>query len=126
MEMGKVPFEEEFCLLVVLRKLKEMIGIIEKQRAAIEALCLRFKVQRLELFGSALTNDHFDEQNSDLDFLVEFLPLQHGQHADTYFGLLEALENLFGRNIDLVMTTAIKNPYFLESVNQSRRVIYAA
>ena len=103
-----------------------MIEIIEKQHKAIESLCLKFKVQRLELFGSALGNDHFDAEKSDFDFLVEFLPLQRGQSADTYFGLLEGLEGLLGRHIDLVMTVAIKNPYFIEAIKQSRRVIYAA
>ena len=50
----------------------------------------------------------------------------HGEHFNTYFGLLEALQSLFGRPVDLVMTRAIKNPYFLKSVNQTRTVLYAA
>ena len=68
----------------------------------------------------------FDPRTSDLDFLVEFLPLQLGEYADAYFGLLEALRELFERNIDLVMTGAIRNRYFLESINRSRTVLYAA
>ena len=63
---------------------------------------------------------------NDLDFLVEFLPLQAGEHFDAYFGLLEALGDLFQRPVDLVMTRAIKNPYFLKAVNQTRVVFYAA
>ena len=58
--------------------------------------------------------------------LVEFLPLKSGQHADAYFALLESLEALFGRPVDLLMVGAIKNPYFLQSVNQTRMVVYAA
>ncbi len=103
-----------------------MIGLIEDNREAIERLCSQHHVQRLELFGSALTDENFNPDKSDLDFLVEFLPLKPGEHADAYFGLLEALQDMFGRHIDLVMTRAIKNPYFLESVNKSREVIYAA
>lgn len=103
-----------------------MVGLIEDNRGPIERLCLQYRVQRLELFGSALTDENFDPGKSDLDFLVEFLPLQPGQHANSYFGLLEALQDLFGRHIDLVEAKAIRNPYFLESVNRNRKEIYAA
>ena len=83
-------------------------------------------VRRLELFGSAATGDGFRDGESDLDFLVEFLPLEPGTHADAYFGLLAALEDLLQRPVDLVMVRAIGNPYFLESVNRTRQVLYAA
>ena len=51
----------------------------------------------------------FNPRTSDFDFLVEFLPLPEGKHADAYFGLREDLEALFERPIDLVMTQAIRN-----------------
>lgn len=57
---------------------------------------------------------------------MEFLPLQPGEHADAYFGLLEALQDLFRCSIDLVETKAIHNPYLLESINKSRELIYVA
>jgi len=103
-----------------------MTSIVEDNREALKDLCVKYQVQRLELFGSALTGKNFDTEQSDLDFLVEFLPLRPGEYADAYFGLLEAIENLFNRHVDLVMTCAIKNPYFLEAINKSRRVLYAA
>ena len=103
-----------------------MISEIDQHREALLALCHRFNVRRLELFGSAATGAAFQDADSDFDFLVEFLPLTPGTHADAYFGLLAALEDLFGRPVDLVMTRAITNPYFLESVNRSRTVLYAA
>jgi len=102
-----------------------MIRLIAENRQAIQRLCERHHVARLELFGSATRGD-FDLQSSDLDFLVEFLPLQPGEHADAYFAFLEALQALFGRPVDLVMATAIKNPYFLQSVNQTRTMLYVA
>ena len=77
------------------------------------------------MFGSAV-DDRFDGAESDLDFLVEFLPLQPGEHADAYFGLLEDLERLFERPIDLVMSRAIRNRYFKESIERSRVPLYAA
>jgi predicted nucleotidyltransferase len=103
-----------------------MVSLIEEHFEALEQLCAQYKVQRLEVFGSASTGEKFDPQESDLDFLVEFLPLRAGEYADAYFGLLHSLEDMFGRHVDLVMTRAIKNPYFLESINQNRKLLYAA
>jgi predicted nucleotidyltransferase len=101
-----------------------MIAQLEQHQAELEALCRRFQVRRLEVFGSAATGDFGEE--SDLDFLVEFEPPAGPGYADRYFGLLEALEALFGRPVDLVVASAIKNPYFRESVEQTRAVLYAA
>lgn len=101
-----------------------MHAIVEDQRRRLKELCDRFAVKRLELFGSA-AEGRFETEKSDLDFLVEFEPMSPGDHADAYFGLLEALQDLFGRDIDLVETQAIRNPYLLAAVNESRTVIYA-
>jgi predicted nucleotidyltransferase len=103
-----------------------MISLIKENREDLKKLCLKYRVRCLELFGSASIDKNFDIKTSDLDFLVEFLPLKQGEYADTYFGLLEAMENLFKRHVDLVMTGAIKNPYFLEAINKNRKVLYAA
>lgn len=103
-----------------------MVAQIAQNHDAIRELCARFRVERLEIFGSALDEECFDPQKSDFDFLVSFLSLEPGEHADAYFGLLEALQSLFGREVDLVMTSAIRNPYFLEKVNQNRILLYAA
>ena len=99
--------------------------LIGNQLDAIRALCSRYHVTRLELFGSA-TRDDFEPIRSDLDFLVEFAPLSPSDRADAYFGLLEALQDLFQRDIDLVETQAITNPYFKQSVDAGRTVLYAA
>jgi hypothetical protein len=48
-----------------------------------------------------------------------------GTYADTYFGLLESLEQLFGAQVDLVVLSAIKNPYFRQSVEQNKTLVYA-
>ena len=73
-----------------------------------------------------MIKEMFRAEDSDLDFLVEFLPLGPVEHADAYFGLLEALKDLFGRPVDLVMADAIRNRYFKESVDRTRRPLYAA
>ncbi len=102
-----------------------MICLIEEHLSEIKEICSQFNVSRLEVFGSALS-ENFDQGSSDIDLLVEFKPLKPGQHADAYFGLLEAIKNLLGRDVDLIMTKAVKNPYFLQKINQNRKVLYAA
>jgi len=98
---------------------------IDQHRREIVEICRRYRVRRLELFGSSI-GGRFDAQHSDFDFLVEFEPLAEGEHADAYFGLLEALESLFSRHVDLVMIRAIRNPYFLEAIEPTRTLLYAA
>jgi uncharacterized protein len=100
-------------------------SLVETHRAELIALCWRFKVRRLELFGSA-AGQASDRSLRDLDFLVVFESSSPGEHANRYFGLLEALEALFGRPIDLVELSAIRNPYFMESIEASRTPLYAA
>jgi uncharacterized protein len=102
-----------------------MIDLIEKHRAELAALCRHYQVKTLEVFGSA-ADDTFDPALSDLDFLVEFLPLAPGQRFDFFFDLKNALQTLFRRKVDLISTRAIRNPYFQQSVDRCRKVLYAA
>jgi predicted nucleotidyltransferase len=99
--------------------------VIEARRAEIAAICARFGVRRLELFGSAATGA-FDPARSDVDFLVALDAGRRIDPLEQYFGLKEALETLFGRSVDLVEEGASSNRYFLESLNKSRRLLYAA
>jgi len=100
-----------------------MDPLIQSRRRELTEVCQRFGVRRLELFGSAARGRPIDEVG-DLDFLVEFQAIDPDGYADTYFGLLEALEHLFGRRVDLVMASAISNPYFLQSIARHRTVLY--
>ncbi|MCY4616800.1 MAG: nucleotidyltransferase domain-containing protein [Chloroflexi bacterium] len=102
-----------------------MIPAVADRTPEIEALCRRYHVAQLGLFGSAATSAYSDGA-SDLDFLVEFGPPAFDDYANTYFGLLEALELLFGVPVDLVVRSAITNPYFLQSVEQTRTPLYEA
>jgi predicted nucleotidyltransferase len=102
-----------------------MLSLVASKQDRLKALCLQFGVKRLELFGSA-SDGQFDSERSDLDFLVVFDPSAAGSRADRYFGLLEALESLFSRPADLVELEAIRNPYFRESIERSRTLLYAA
>jgi uncharacterized protein len=102
-----------------------MIHELAGYQAALEELCSRYKVRRLELFGSAAVGRDRPGE-SDLDFLVEFDPLPSGHYADTYFGLLENLQQLFGRPVDLVVASAIRNPYFRDSVQRTKTLVYGS
>ena len=97
--------------------------VISDQAADLEQLCRRFRVRRLDLFGSAATSRDLT-LSSDLDFVVDFEPLPPGAYADTYFGLLEALEQLFDKPVDLVVESAIRNPFFKEAVEATRKTVY--
>ncbi len=102
-----------------------MHAIVEEHRAEVEQLCRQYRVRRLDVFGSAVRGG-FDTEKSDLDFLVDFEPPPPGEYRRTYFGLLNGLRALFDRKIDLVEDSAIKNPYFRESVDATRELLYGA
>ena len=101
------------------------MNLIEAKRSELRALCERYRVERLALFGSVLRED-FDPGRSDLDFSVEFSPMAPEEHADAYFGLLEDLEELFGRRVELVEIRAVRNPYLRRSIEEEQETVYAA
>lgn len=102
-----------------------MISELHDHADEIAHICRQYRVLRLEAFGSAVTAESRDDVG-DLDFLVEFMPCRAGQYFDSYFDLLTSLEGLFECPVDLVIAPAIRNPYFLDSVNRSRTILYAA
>jgi predicted nucleotidyltransferase len=86
-------------------------------------ICRRHRVARLDVFGSAARQEH---GAADLDFLVEFEDLPTDAYADAYFGLLSDLKALFERPVDLVMASALKNPFVWETIEPSRILLHAA
>ena len=101
-----------------------MHAVVEQHRDAIEDLCRRYGVTKLDVFGSA-TRDDFDEARSDVDLLVEFDDVPGLGALRQYFGFKADLEQELGRPVDLVEGT-IENPYVLRSVEESREPLYAA
>ncbi len=103
-----------------------MISLIEQNIEAIRTLCGRFGVARLEVFGSA-ADDSFDPLHSDIDFIVEFIPgYDLGPWMANYHDFRDELIRLLGREVDLVMSGAPSNPFFLREMNRTRKVLYAA
>ena len=83
---------------------------ITQKTPEIAAICRRYGVRRLDIFGSAARGTDFDPDRSDADFLVEFendkgtaSPLQR------YLGLEQDLAQLFERSVDLVERHALEN-----------------
>jgi predicted nucleotidyltransferase len=100
-----------------------MIDEIAAHREELRALCHRFYVRRLDLFGSAARGD-FDPEQSDFDFVVEFDRSGPQHPFDAYFGLEEELKALLGGKVDLVELSAVRNPYLKASIDGSRESIF--
>lgn len=102
-----------------------MHPLITDKVEQVRLLCESRRVCRLDLFESGASDD-FDPERSDLDFLVEFHPMSPVEHKEAYFGLLDDLERLFGKKVDLVEPGPIRNPYFRAALDRSRVNLYAA
>lgn len=99
-----------------------MDPFLKKYTNLISELCETHKVKELYAFGSVL-NSNFNN-NSDVDFIVNFFPQDVLDYADNYYDLKFALEEILKREIDLLEEKAIKNPYFKEVVDNSKQLIY--
>jgi uncharacterized protein len=86
-----------------------MLPLIAERRPEIAALCRRFGVRRLSVFGSAARGEDFDPQRSDVDFVVAF------ERADASLGeflaFRDALAAAVHRPVDLVVEGSVRNPF---------------
>jgi predicted nucleotidyltransferase len=88
----------------------------------INELCLKHSVGELAVFGSVLT-DKFNS-SSDIDLVVDFTPLDRKEYAGNYFNFKKSLEDLFQRKVDLLEKSALKNPFFLDVLQNTKKVIF--
>ncbi len=98
------------------------MNILDKHIADIRKLCSDHKVKQLYAFGSVLTNEFGNE--SDVDLVVDFDPIDIALYADNYYDFKFSLQNILKRPIDLLEDKAISNPYFRQNLNQQRQLIY--
>ena len=96
--------------------------LIELNKDKIIALCKKYKVAKLWVFGSILTPRFNDE--SDVDFSVIFHYDQIHDLFEVFFDFIEELQLLLGRRVDMVDETAIKNKYFRDELNSTKKLIY--
>ncbi len=96
--------------------------LIEMNIDKIIALCKKYKVAKLWVFGSILTPRFNDE--SDVDFSVIFHYEQIPDLFLTFFDFIDELQTLLGRKVDLIDETAVKNPYFRTELDRTKFLIY--
>ncbi len=103
-----------------------MQKIIEQRKEELRSLCRRLKIKRLYAFGSAATNERFGDV-SDIDFLISFdEDISPEEYSENYFQLHYKLRALFNREIDVITERSLSNPYFIDSVNKNKVLIYEA
>jgi len=90
----------------------------------LKAICEACEVKRMYIFGSA-TSGKFNPE-SDIDILVSFKDISIEKYTDNYFELHYRLEELFGRKIDLLTENSLSNPYLIESIEETKQLLYAA
>ena len=94
---------------------------LEIPQDQIEAVCRRYQIIELAIFGSAARGDAHPD--SDIDILVEFGP--DAVRGWDYFELEQELALVFGRPVDLATKKRLK-PNVRAEVLRDARVVYAA
>jgi predicted nucleotidyltransferase len=87
-------------------------------------ICKRYNVKELYLFGSAASGSL--EESVDVDLLVTFERDGFSGAFDQFMGFKEAMEELFGKPVDLITSKRFRNPVFYEEIESTKELIYAA
>lgn len=100
-----------------------MNNLIDNNIESLKEICNKNHVAELYIFGSALSNDFSDQSDLDFAYVLKdgLNPIEYG---DAFFGLLEDLENLFDRKIDLVSYRVVKNPIFKQELDNTKVALY--
>ena len=98
------------------------MSIIDQHIDDLNRLCIMYNVEKMYLFGSVLTQSF--NNRSDIDFLVKFKDIDLSTYFDNYMNFKSNLENLFGREVDLVEEQTLKNPILINSINKSKELVY--
>lgn len=102
-----------------------MIELIRNKLDEITAVCRQHHVEAISLFGSAAKNAM--HEGSDIDLLVKFSEeIDVLEYADNYFSLLEQLQAILNKKVDLVSSRSLKNPILKEEIYQTKVDLYAA
>ncbi len=102
-----------------------MNRIVKERLNDIKKLCENHGVKSLYVFGSANT-DTFD-MNSDVDLLISFKEdLAIEEYTENYFSLHYKLRELLKTDIDLVTQNSLSNPFFIQSIDQNKQLLFGA
>ena len=95
---------------------------IPLDREKIEDFCRRWKIAEFSLFGSVLRDDFGPD--SDVDVLVSFSPEIPWSLFD-WIDMIDELKEIFGREVDLVEESGLRNPFRRKEILENRQVVYA-
>ncbi len=98
------------------------MNLIEQHKSEIEQLCNNYNVEKMYVFGSIL-NQNFTK-DSDVDLVVKFKSFDLSLYFENYFKLKEKLELILKRKVDLIEEQTLKNPFLIQSINKSKKMIY--
>ena len=102
-----------------------MQAILKNKLNDLKSVCVALKVKKLYAFGSVVSNKFM--RDSDIDFLITFAEnLTIEEYTKNYFALHYKLRELFDREIDIVTERTLSNPYFIESIDETKELIYEA
>ena len=87
-------------------------------------LCEAHDIKEMFVFGSVCTEKFSDQ--SDIDILIFFNDISIEKYTDNYFDLHDKLEELFKRKVDLMTENSLSNPYLIESIEETKQLLYAA
>ena len=96
--------------------------LINNHIESLTALCNKYNVEKMYVFGSAL-NSNFNA-NRDIDFLVKFKNIELSTYFENYMNFKENLKKLFGREVDLLEEQTLRNPILIKSINRSKELVY--
>lgn len=101
-----------------------MNKIIADKIEVLKELCEKYDIKTMYVFGSVVTDKFKD--NSDIDILISFKDIPFEKYTDNYFDLHYELEKLFNRKIDLLTENSLSNPFLIESIEETKQLLYAA
>jgi uncharacterized protein len=102
-----------------------MLDVIIHKAHAISAICRRFDVRLLEVFGSA-ARESGDAAVGDIDFAVSFNQIDRRDAFGQFFDLKKELSSLLGKPVDLVEISAVRNPYVRKTIEEDKKLVFAA
>jgi len=112
-----------------LKPLSKKCLMIDSKRdynEEIANLCRQHNVKYLGLHGSSYDQENAGPEDPEINFLVEFFPLEPKQHSMCYFTLEKELQDMFGRPVCLCDLTGITLPELLRPLTKRKTDIYKA
>ncbi len=103
-----------------------VVGPRQDNYEALKEICEQYRVRRLDLHNLTSTGEDIPDAQSELNFLVEFLPLDESKFPRMYFALEQALKDLFGREeISLLRTDDTKHEWLHKILTRRRTLLYS-